>query len=136
MADGLSVLHQTRLELDASHAHHRLLAEQVARILEDNRALQARLDEIAGVHDDVKTISATLNAHIKREEAMLQQAFPQGDLTAHRIAHEQMIEALREEAKFWRELRLDLAKKGIWGLAVIIVGLALVGITFKLGLAR
>jgi len=60
-------------------------------------------------------------------------AFPDGP-AAHRAAHEAMIKAAAAEEKFWAELRLDIAKKGLWGLLVIIAGLVLVGAATKLGI--
>jgi len=59
-------------------------------------------------------------------------AFPDGP-DEHRRAHEAMINAAREEAKFWSELKLDVAKKGVWGLIVIILGLCLLGFAAKFG---
>lgn len=58
-------------------------------------------------------------------------AFPDGPV-AHRSAHEAMIKAAAAQEKFWSELRLDVAKKGLWGLLVILVGLILAGATGKL----
>lgn len=136
MSDELSLAHQTRLELDASHAHHRLLAEQIAQVISDYRSLQTRLDDIAGVGDDVRTISDTLDSHIAREEAMIAQAFPNGDMNAHRSAHESMMRASQAQETFWRELRLDLAKRSIWGLLLLFLGLAVAGLVYKVGLAR
>jgi hypothetical protein len=45
-----------------------------------------------------------------------------------------MIAAAEAQTQFWRELKLEIAKKGIWGLLVIICGLVLVGLSAKLGL--
>lgn len=56
------------------------------------------------------------------------------DFDGHRRYHESMIEAAREQAAFWKELKMDIAKKGTWGLLIIVVGLILVGIQTKFGL--
>ena len=56
------------------------------------------------------------------------------DIDGHRRYHEAMIEAAKEQAQFWRELKLDIAKKGTWGLLIVILGLILVGIQTKFGL--
>lgn len=58
-------------------------------------------------------------------------AFPDGPV-AHRSAHEAMIKAAAAQEKFWSELRLDVAKKGLWGIIVIIAGLILAGAVGKL----
>lgn len=78
----------------------------------------------------VDTLDGKLTDHIAREEKefeMIRKAFPAEDLHAHRLAHEAMIEAKQAEAKFWAELRLDLAKKSLWGLMMIVLGLVMVG---------
>ena len=64
----------------------------------------------------------------------IQAAFPQGPVK-HREAHEAWMASKKAEEEFWRELKLDIAKKGIWGLLVIITGLILVGFATKLGIA-
>lgn len=56
------------------------------------------------------------------------------DIVGHRKFHEAKIKAAEAEARFWNELRLDIAKKGAWGLLLILVGLILVGLSVKLGI--
>lgn len=56
------------------------------------------------------------------------------DFDGHRKYHESMIAAAEAQTQFWNELKLEIAKKGIWGLLVIICGLVLVGLSAKLGL--
>lgn len=55
------------------------------------------------------------------------------DIDGHRRYHEAMIEAAKEQAAFWRDLKLDIAKKGAWGLLIIVLGLIAVGVQTKLG---
>jgi|GEM_PF-3261726 len=55
------------------------------------------------------------------------------DFDGHRRYHESMIEAAKEQAAFWRELKMDIAKKGTWGLLIIVLGLIMVGIQTKFG---
>lgn len=55
------------------------------------------------------------------------------DFDGHRRYHESMIEAAKEQAAFWRELKMDIAKKGAWGLLIIVLGLIMVGIQTKFG---
>lgn len=64
--------------------------------------------------------------------ATITHAFPDGP-EAHRSAHEAMIKASAAQERFWAELRLDIAKKGLWGLLVIVCGLVLVGAAAKIG---
>ena len=60
-------------------------------------------------------------------------AFPDG-IPEHRQSHGAWIEAKKAEIVFWQELKLDIAKKGTWGVLVIIVGLIFVGLTVKAGI--
>jgi hypothetical protein len=55
------------------------------------------------------------------------------DVEGHRKFHEAKIRAAEAEENFWRELKLDIAKKGAWGLLVIVVGLVLTGFMAKTG---
>lgn len=64
--------------------------------------------------------------------ATIAYAFPDGP-EAHRHAHEAMIKASAAQERFWNELKLDIAKKGLWGLLVVVVGLVLVGAATKVG---
>lgn len=58
------------------------------------------------------------------------------DFDGHRRYHESMIKAAEAQTKFWEELKLDIAKKGAWGLLVILVGLVLTGIAVKFGITH
>ncbi len=53
-------------------------------------------------------------------------AFPDGP-SKHREAHEAMIEAKKAETRFYDALRLELAKKGVWFLLAIFLGLMWAG---------
>lgn len=72
----------------------------------------------------------------------LEGAFPRNelgepDVEGHRRFHDMKIKAAEQEAEFWRDLKLEIAKKGLagaWGLVVIIAGLALVGASAKFGI--
>lgn len=74
--------------------------------------------------------------HAEEESARVERfikAFPNDDPAGHRQYHEAVIRAAEEQEKFWRELRLDVAKKSIWGVVTILVGLALTGVAVKFG---
>lgn len=58
------------------------------------------------------------------------------DFDGHRRYHESMIEAAEAQTQFWRELKLEIAKKGIWSLLVIVCGLVMIGIAAKLGFTK
>jgi len=53
------------------------------------------------------------------------------DIVGHRTYHEEVIAAAKAQADFWRGLRYDITRKGIWFLLVTIFGLAAVGLAFK-----
>lgn len=74
-------------------------------------------------------------ARLKRLEA----AFPPAedgkpDYYGHRRSHESAIRAAQEQEKFWRELRLEVAKKGAIAILVLIVGLMMAGLALKTGI--
>ncbi len=86
------------------------------------------------VFDKRKYDGLTLEEKVDEALSILEtitHAFPDGP-EAHRTAHEAMIKAAAAEERFWDELKLDIAKKGLWGILVIIVGLVLVGASAKL----
>ena len=56
------------------------------------------------------------------------------DTVGHRHYHDRLIEAAEAQVQFWRELRVEVAKKSIWAVLVLLVGLILTGAAVKLGL--
>jgi len=67
------------------------------------------------------------------------QAFPPDsngapDFSGHRSYHDKLIAAAKAQETFWNELRLDLAKKGLWSILTVLVGLLLLGAMTKLGI--
>jgi hypothetical protein len=82
------------------------------------------------IESQLDSIIATLN--------VITSAFPmvdgKVDVEGHRKYHEAMIAAATEQAEFWRELKLDLAKKGTFALIIIVLGLIATGVLVKLGI--
>lgn len=71
----------------------------------------------------------------------LRSAFPKDDdgcvdYDGHRKYHEQLIKAAEAQTEFWRELRLEIAKKGAWSLLLVVLGLVSIGLLAKLGLYK
>ena len=67
-------------------------------------------------------------AEILAEVRALSSAFPldaqgQADVSGHRQFHEAKIAAAEAEQYFWRELRLELAKKGVLAILTVLIGL-------------
>lgn len=60
-------------------------------------------------------------------------AFPDG-IENHRDAHERMVAAARAEEMFWKDLKIDIAKKSIWGILHILFLLAFGTLAVKLGM--
>lgn len=58
------------------------------------------------------------------------------DFAGHRQYHEAMIKAATAQEQFWYELKLEVMKKGIWSLLVIICGLVVVGVSAKFGIGH
>ena len=82
-------------------------------------------------------IESQLDSIIKTLETITS-AFPmidgKVDVEGHRKYHEAMIAAATEQAQFWKELKLDLAKKGTFALIIIVLGLLATGVLVKLGI--
>ena len=76
---------------------------------------------------------------ILKELRNINRAFPrnmdgQVDHEGHRKYHESLIRSAEAQEQFWKELRLDVAKKGTWALIIVLVGLLVLGVMTKLGL--
>jgi len=61
----------------------------------------------------------------------IKDAFPEGP-DKHRADHSAWIEAKKNEAEFWKELKMDITKNGVRGLIIVILGLIVLGIQTKL----
>ena len=97
-------------------------------------------EEIISIVDErIELCRGSVMDELHQINSRLVRAFPDDeeggpDLDGHRKYHEQMIKAAMEQERFWREMRLDLAKKGAWGLLIIILGLIITGMQLKFGL--
>ena len=56
------------------------------------------------------------------------------DFSGHRHYHEATIAAARAQEDFWRGLKYDLTKRGIIWAIITILGLASLGLAWKLGI--
>ena len=113
-----------------------LLQDDSGRTAEDvmiidllNAILQ-RQDRFLQQHQDLQD---QLNKHIS-DEAMALQALtralpskPDGspDVDGHREYHASLIEEAKARTEFWRELRLELVRKGFWGLMGVLAFLVM-----------
>lgn len=88
-----------------------------------NDDLEVKIDEI------LKTLHGMVGAFAKNPDGSV-------DFDGHRRYHESMIRAANAQERFWVELKLEIAKKGVWGLLVVIAGLVIVGLSAKLGLGK
>lgn len=98
--------------------------------------LQGLIADVNDLASKVSEIDIRLLGHMEREESQISRfldAFPDTP-QQHREAHQAMIDSEKERQKFWSELRMDLAKKGLWAILLIIVGLLVTGAAAKLGL--
>ena len=78
---------------------------------------------------DGLTVEEKLDMALELIESIID-AFPEGP-AKHREVHEVWMQAKKAETDFWLQLKLDIAKKGTWGLLIIILGLFWVGVTTK-----
>lgn len=92
-----------------------------------NRLSQSEIDDrLAEILLEVKKIHGAFPRDSKGET----------DFDGHREYHEAMIRAAEAQAEFWKELRLDIAKKGMWGLIITIGTLIVIGLSAKLGFSH
>lgn len=89
---------------------------------------QLSTDKISELDDSQKLTE--IMAQIDR----LYEAFPDGNIVGHRDYHSAKIKAAQAEERFWNELKLDLAKKGAWGILIVMLVLMGMGISAKFGL--
>lgn len=97
------------------------MTEEVHLAKSDNAHIDAKFDEIL---IELRKINS---AFAKTPDGEV-------DFDGHRRYHESMIAAATAQEQFWRELKLEIAKKGVWGLLTIIVGLVIVGLSAKFGI--
>lgn len=83
-----------------------------------------------------------LREHEKREmeqirtliESFSREAFPNSP-AEHKAGHQAQIDASRAEEQFWRDIKIDMAKKSFWAIMQVLLGLLAVGLAAKLGIA-
>ena len=76
---------------------------------------------------------------ILSEVKHMRAAFPKDeegnvDYDGHRKYHEQLIATAKAQEDFWKDLKKDVAKKGIIGFIALVFGLLWLGAQAKLGL--
>lgn len=72
----------------------------------------------------IQELQEQLNLHLRDESVALQTLVralpskPDGtpDVDGHREYHASLIEEAKARAEFWRDLRMELLRKGLWGL--------------------
>lgn len=69
------------------------------------------------------------NAFIRNDDGTI-------DYEGHRRYHASIIASMNAQEKFWNELKVDLAKKGLWFILIVLAGLVVLGIQTKLGLTK
>jgi hypothetical protein len=94
------------------------LHEEIAAAI---HALSADMDQRHSENVTQQLVTDRKVDEVIRRVDDLHKAFPGGDWDGHRRYHEAMIERYLAKTRFYEELRVDLAQKGVWAL---IVGLA------------
>jgi cytochrome bd-type quinol oxidase subunit 1 len=88
----------------------------------------------AHTNDEMPKIKLLVEEAMVETKMAILDAFPAGDVHAHRMAHEQMMKAAAAEQAFWDDLKKDIAKKSIWGILQILILLVFGSALVKLGL--
>ena len=115
------------------HSHRRhegIIGDNAIELL---REIQISIDALSDRQNAFDQRVSACKAGEDAQHTIIMRAFPDGPEN-HREAHEAMIRASAAQEKFWSELRVDIAKKGIMGVLVIICGLILAGAAAKFGL--
>jgi hypothetical protein len=90
-------------------------------------AIDTLRDEIGQRHventSSLEVLEKDLKVVIERVDD-LAKGFPDGDPDGHRRAHEALIKRAEAKARFYEDLRGELAKKGLWAL-IGLLGIAL-----------
>ena len=87
----------------------------------------------AFVHDELYDHEARETKFISEQIAKVMAAFPNHDLDGHCDFHQAKIDSAKAEEKFWSELKLDLAKKGLWGIVTVLAGMIVLGFSAWVG---
>lgn len=93
------------------------------------------MDAEEAKHHAAHPICARKIAELTGKYDALVDAFPNKDIAGHRAAHQKMIDAAIAQEKFWNELKLDLAKKGLFATIVLLLGLIAAGFALKVAVA-
>lgn len=64
---------------------------------------------------------------------MIMKAFPEG-IEMHAKGHQAQIDAAKEQIEFYRALKVELAKKSVWGILQILIFLCAAGVAAKFGI--
>ena len=93
------------------------------------------LEDALALHtnDEMPKIKALVVDAVEEAKHSIYEAFPLGDIHAHRAAHEQMMKAAEAEQAFWAELKNDVVKKSIWGILQILAMLIFGSLAVKFG---
>lgn len=94
---------------------------------------------VGGVEEKVETCQDQILEELRRIRVDLERGFPKNkdgepDFSGHAEYHAKLMRATEEQERFWRDLRLDLAKRGAWAMMSVIVGLLILGAATKLGI--
>ncbi len=98
---------------------------------EENRLMQQMVDERIEHHlgQSERRQKDRMDKGFHDVCELLRSAFPDGDPVEHRRAHEQMIEFHKQRADFYRDLKKQLASKGM----LAIVGIVLLALWHYVG---
>lgn len=129
--DGITLKLMTEVRI-AMEAHEKKeeqkYSEIKAEIKENRTESDARHTEVLGRFTEMQKSTMGLlqanNTTVNEIHKMFKEAFPEGDVQAHRKAHEHWIEKDKADKEFWLKLKLEVVK---WGAVALIgwVGIAL-----------
>lgn len=85
--------------------------------------LECHIDQRVEFHLDKFAEKIQLQSDMQHNRLceLIESAFPGGDASAHRQAHEDMIRWVRARRRFFEEITFHLAKGGVWGVIILML---------------
>lgn len=88
--------------------------------------LEQRLERMFAEHE------AREQQGVDERMQKIMRAFP-GGIDEHFTVHCALAKAAKAQEDFYREIKIDLAKNGLWALLKVLLALAILGIASKMG---
>lgn len=112
------------------------VADQLLLVLDDRekrlKALEAKiLEDVSRYEAASRALSHFTELELKHYTE-LKAAFPDADLSGHRMYHEKLIKSAEAQEQFWITMKAEMLKKGFFWATIAILGMLAVGFQVKI----